>query len=269
MGRTVRREVETAVSPWQVWLAWTDPVHLSNWLLDSAEGELAVGQTVSWLLSGTSVPFQFVVRSLADERSLLVELRPSGQLIEIRIEGASGSCLVSITHSGFSDDDEGDVAYQEAIAAWQQRVNVLKLYLGHSFARPRQTIQMSSITTLTEYEISRYILDPSGHRKWLTLEGRLEPLRDTEIELWDGSKISSRILVASNDFMMFSWDEGKGFVLLTYRPSSSGKSEIGMSVSSWTDDPERLEAFYETLRVGLSKMLGFSGAEAASQGSKD
>ena len=269
MGRTVRTEVETAVSSWQVWLALTDQAHLSNWLLDSAEGELAVGQRVRWLLSGTRIPFEFVVLKLEDERSLLVELRPTEQLIEICVAGASGSSLVSITHSGFSDDNDGDSAYREAIAAWQERINVLKLYLGRYFARPRQTIQTASITTLAEAEISRYILQLAGHRKWLTIDGVLKPLRDTTITLWDGSKISSRILIASNDTLMFSWNEGHGYALLNCRSRRSNSSEIRMLVSSWMGDREGLQAFSETLQVGLSNLLGLFGSEASSQGSTD
>ena len=265
----VRTEVETAVSPWQVWLALTDQAHLSNWLLDSAEGELAVGQRVRWHLSGARTPVEFVVRKLEDEHSLLVELRPSAQLIEICVAGASGSSLVSITHSGFSDGNEGDSAYREAIAAWQQRINVLKLYSSQYFSRPRQTIQTTSNTTLSEAEISRYVLQPFGHPKWLTLDGLLEPLRDTTITLWDGTKISSRILIASKDALMFSWNEGQGYVLFTCRYGGSSNSEIRMRVSSWMGDRQGLKAFCKTLQVGLSNLLVLCGAEASSQGSND
>lgn len=265
-GRIIRSEIATPVSAWQAWLAWKDLSHLSNWLLDDAKGEFAVGQRLSWSETSNFSDTESEIKLVEDGRRLVAQLLPSGQLMEVVIEGTTGSSLVSITHSGFPDEAKGDADYQRVISAWHIRVNVLKLYLTHYFGRSRRTLRSHHDCEIPLDDL-RANLRPPGRAGWLVQEGAFSAERESRLMLWDGTLMTAKVLAAHAESLMLAWREINGYLLLRWRALDPTSTEVTVDVTSWGGQSDLFEAAAETICIAVSKLARLPDVGVRSQGS--
>jgi len=260
-GRRLEKEIRIHAPAEKVWEAWADPVKISQWFVDRAEGFAETGATIKWFFDDFNFSMSYHV--LRSERGKSYVIRwadaPPGRepgLFEVTLAHAGGETTLRLLESGFREGAEWDQEYEGVSSGWTMALALLKQYAENYFGQARKTWLLLREAEYTHERNVALQRTAEGLARWLTRSGSVaavgEPCR---LGLQSGETVSGRVLALSNSETCVSWEEVQG--TLEFKAFSMGpKKMIGLRASAWADGAARLEAAKPAMEAALDRWAG-------------
>ena len=257
-GRRLEKEIRIHAPAERVWEAWADPVKISQWFVDRAEGFAETGATIQWFFDFFN--FKMAYHVLRSERGKSYVIRwadaPTGRdpgLFELTLAHAGGETTLRLVESGFREGAEWDEEYEGVSSGWTMSLAKLKEYAEHYYGQPRKTWML---LREAEYTAERNVplqRTAEGLARWLTRSGSVGAVGETcRLALQSGETVSGRVLALSKSETCVSWDEVRG--TLEFKAFAMGpKKVIGLWGSAWADGAARLEAAKPAMETALER----------------
>jgi uncharacterized protein YndB with AHSA1/START domain len=167
--RSVQAEVEVPGTPEEVWQAIASGPGISSWFVPTElEGRVG-GVTISHFAPDGSMdshatitewqpPHRFVAQSRDD-------MEPDDPTIatEWSVESkGTGTCVVRVVHSWFSDSDAWDAQFEGHTYGWLSFFRVLRLYLEHFRGQPVAPFQVMGVSSESKEAVWAALTSPLG-----------------------------------------------------------------------------------------------------------
>lgn len=265
-GRRLEKEIRIHAPAEKVWEAWADPVKISQWFVDRAEGFAETGATIQWFFDDFNFSMSYHV--LRSERGKSYVIRwadaPAGRepgLFEVTLSHAGGETTLRLVESGFREGAEWDEEYEGVSSGWAMALALLKQYGENYFGQPRTTWML---LREAEYIAERNLAlqrTTEGLAKWLTRSGSVgavgEPCR---LELQSGATVSGRVLALTKRETCVGWEEVHG--ALEFKSFAMGPQKmIGLRASAWADGGARLEAAKPAMETAVERWAAVLAAK--------
>ena len=204
-GRTVRKEIQIAARPEDVWNAWASSTGIARWFVDRADGDMRSGATVRWIFEHFGYDLPIEVFEAEPGRYLAfggdAPDRPPA-LQEVFVTGEGGTTLLRLANSGFLDGAEWDEEYEGVDSGWAMALATLKYVLENGNTAPRTHLLAMQPIPCALADLQPFFDTEEGLGAWLANEVRLgdDPLRlETKVEFrstgelpweWKGSVLA-------------------------------------------------------------------------------
>ena len=239
-GRAVRKEIEIDASPEAVWDAWAKPDEIARWFVDRAEGEMAVGATVTWVFERFGYRLPIEVYDAEPGRYLAFGGEVPGRspaLQEVLIRRAGGTTVLRLVNSGFLEGAEWDEEFEGVDSGWELALATLKRYLERYRGRDREHHLALRPAGAFAYEaLAPLYTTRAGLESWLA-EARLgaeplEPGTGVRLELGGGLILDGEVLARSAWEVLLSWPEIDGVLGLKGFRFGEGRA-VALALSAW------------------------------------
>jgi len=257
-GRRLEKEIRIHAPAEKVWEAWADPVKISQWFTDRAEGFAETGATIRWFFDVFNFSMSYHV--LRSERGTSYVIRwadaPPGRdpgLFEVTLAHEGGETTLHLLESGFREGAEWDEEYEGVSSGWTMTLALLKHYAENYFGQGRAHWMLLRPAVYTAERNLPLQRTAEGLSRWLTRSGSIgavgEPCR---LALQSGETVSGRVLALSKSETCIGWDEVHG--TLEFKAFAMGPQKmIGLRASAWADGAARLEAAKPAMESALDR----------------
>lgn len=259
-GRVIRREMRTPATPEAVWQALTDPAELARWFVDRAAGNAVTGGTMTWYwdsfgaaveqdVESAEAPHRLVLGTGLEKWTHLPEEMRAGMAgarvaLELRITREAGATVLRIVHSGFLEDASFEDEYEGTSSGWSMALAMLEHYLERHRGQDRVEVLAFRPATFDLADLRNAQRTGSGLARWLTTSG--EPRGDAvRLQLKSGRTLTGRVLVETENEVLWSWDELNGVLELKAFGMGGGRWMVGLRSSLW-NAPAGLKAALQT-----------------------
>jgi uncharacterized protein YndB with AHSA1/START domain len=265
-GRKIEREIRIQAPADHVWEACADPVKISQWFTDRAEGFAKPGATITWFFDAFRFHISYHVLRSEPGKSYAIrwEDPPPGRepgVLEITLSQAGGVTKLRLVESGFREGAEWNEEYEGVSSGWTMALALLKHYVENYFGQPRASWLLLRPAAYTAEQVVPLLRTEAGLVRWLTRSGSLgatgEPFR---LALQSGQTLSGRVLALSRSETCMSWDEVRGSLELKAFGMGAQKM-IGLRASAWGDGAGRLEAAKPAMEAALDRWAAVLAAQ--------
>lgn len=247
VGRAVRKEIRIDASPEAVWEAWAKPEEIARWFVDAAEGEMAAGETVTWVWEqfGYRLPIE-VYEAEPGEYLAFGGRRPEGPpaLQEVFIDRQGGSTVLRLVNSGFLEGADWDEELEGVDSGWELALATLARYLERYAGRDRRHhLEMRPGEQFPYEAVVPLYTTRRGLERWIGGEAQPadEPLgRGSSVTLALGGpegelRLAGEVLAATPHELLLSWPEVDGVLGLKAFRAGPGRS-VALDWSSWAEN---------------------------------
>jgi uncharacterized protein YndB with AHSA1/START domain len=262
-GRRIETEIRTSATPEEVWKAWTDPASVCGWFVDEARGAAVPGGNLVWTFRGFGeMTYPVLVADPPGHLVLAGELPGRGPFaLEILIRQSAGTTIVRLVNSGFLNGAEWDEEYEGVRSGWSGSLALMKQYLERHPGQTRRAVMIMRPAPGGPAELYPYFGKADRLAEWLTRTGALGEVGDpASLMLLDGSRLSGRVIAATGREKAVTWEEEDGSVLELKGFGAPGRRMVGVRVTTWGDDAERLARFEELLTPAVERLAARLGA---------
>jgi uncharacterized protein YndB with AHSA1/START domain len=262
-GRRIEAEIRTSVPPDEVWKAWTDPVSVCRWFVDEARGEAKSGSNLVWTFRGFGeMSYPVLVADPPGRLVLAGEIPGRGPFaLEILIRQSAGVTVVRLVNSGFLDGAEWDEEYEGVRSGWSGSLALMKQYLERHPGQARRATLIVRPAPAGPEELYRYFGEADRLAAWLTRTGALGEVGEpAALVLLDGSRLSGRVISATGREKAVTWEEEDGSVLELKGFGSPGRRLVGVRLTTWGDDVDRLARFESLFIPTVERLAARLGA---------
>lgn len=256
VGRAVRKEIRIDASREAVWEAWAKPEEIARWFVDAAEGEMAPGETVTWIWErfGYRLPIE-VYEAERGEYLAFGGRRPEGPpaLQEVFVARDGGKTVLRLVNSGFLEGADWDEEIDGVDSGWELALATLARYLERYRGRDRWHLMEMRPVELFPYEaIVPLCTTRQGLEAWIggTARPSVEPLeRGGSVTLdlggdlrgqGGGFRLDGEVLAAAPHEVLLSWPEVEGVLGLKAFRAGPGRA-VALDWSSWAGEPPTSE----------------------------
>lgn len=257
-GRRMEKQIRIHASAERVWEAWADPVKISQWFVDRAEGFAEPGGKITWYFDAFN--FRMLYDVLRAERGKSYAIRwadaPPGRepgVLEVRLSHAGGETTLRLVESGFREGAEWSEEYEGTSSGWEMALEVLKLYVENYFGQARALWMLLRPATYTAEQNLPLQRTAEGLASWLTRSGSIGAVGESSrLVLRSGETLSGRVLALTRSETSVEWNEVHG--AFEFKAFSAGEQKmIGLRASAWADGAARLEAAKPAMEAALDR----------------
>jgi hypothetical protein len=181
--------------------------------------------------------------------------------LEILIRQSAGTTVVRLVNSGFLDGAQWDEEYEGVRSGWWGSLALMKQYLERHPGRTRRAVMIMRPAAGGPAELYPYFGQADHLAEWLTRSGALGEVGDpASLVLHDGSRLSGRVISATGREKAVTWDEEDGSVLELKGFGAPGRHMVGVRVTTWGDDVERLSRSEKLLTPAVERLATRLGA---------
>ena len=264
-GRRMQQEIRIHATADQVWEAWADPVKISQWFTDRAEGYAEPGATVTWIFEAFNyrIPYQ-VLRAEPGKSYAIRWEPPPGRdpgVLEVTLAQQGGETTLRLVESGFREGAEWDEEYEGTCSGWTMALALLKHYAENFFGQPRGSWLLLRPAVYTAERNLPLQRTADGLARWLTRAGALGAVGEScRLALQSGETLSGRVLAFTKSETCVSWDEVHG--ALEFKAFAMGPQKmIGLRASAWAGGAARLEAARVSMEAALDRWVAALATE--------
>lgn len=256
-GRRMEQEIRIHAPADQVWEAWADPVKISQWFTERAEGFAEPGATITWIFDTFNIRIPYQVLRAEPGKSYAIRWEPppgrDPGILEITLASAGGKTTLRLVNSGFRDGAEWNEEYEGISSGWTMALGLLKHYVENYFGQPRAMWLLLRPAAYTEEQVLPLERSAGGLAQWLTRSGALGSTGEAfRLALQSGDTVSGRVLALTKSETCIGWDEVKG--ALEFKAFAMGPQRmIGLRASAWGDGAVRLEAAKPAMEAALDR----------------
>jgi len=257
-GRRIEQEIRVQAPADRVWEAWADPVKISQWFVDRAEGFGEPGATITWFFDAFHFQISFHVLRSEPGKSYVIrwEEPPPGRepgVLEITLAQAGGVTTLRLVESGFREGAEWDEEYEGVSSGWMMALALLKLYAENYFGQARATWMLLRPAAYTAEQVVPLERTEGGLARWLTRAGSVGAVGEScRLTLQSGETLSGRVLALSKSETCLAWNEVHG--ALEFKAFGTGAQKmIGLRASAWAGGAARLEAAKPAMEAALDR----------------
>lgn len=209
-----------------LWEACATAEGLQGWFADRIIGFVAPGRTVRLEWPGLGAAVAVEVSEYAPNRR--VAFRNGDTVVSLSV----GEGLVSLTHSGLSDDDDR----QGFAASWRVALSVLAHGLEWHRGKPRKVQWFCARARTTARLAHFYYSDSQGLSAWLGRGSNLGAEgQEYALESFFGAPMTGTVLVRDGERdVALSWREQENSVLVLRSLPASGFEEGRMLAVCWS-----------------------------------
>jgi uncharacterized protein YndB with AHSA1/START domain len=257
-GRTITASIRTTATPERLWEAWADPERLAHWFPDRAEGRAEVGATQTWYFDRFKYALPYEVFSAVPGEHLVLTGEPPGRprfFLEIDLRREGGSTVLTLTNSGFLDQEGWDEEYEGIVSGWQLSLAVLKEYAERYDGRPRTQFFAMRPGAFEYAELRPLFREPAALARWLTSSGGIgAPGDHYELTLMDGTIVDGEILAVTAWEVLVSWRAIQGVLALKAFSMGPGRRALCIHGSGWNLAPARAAALEADFGAALDRL---------------
>jgi uncharacterized protein YndB with AHSA1/START domain len=256
-GRRIEQEIRIHAPADRVWEAWADPVKISQWFTDRAEGFAEPGATVTWFFDAFNyrIPFQ-VLRAEPGKSYAIRWEPPPGRdpgVLEVTLAQQGGETTLRLVNSGFREGAEWDEEYEGTSSGWAMALALLKHYTENYYGQARGSwmlLRPAGYTAERNLSLQR---TAEGLARWLTRSGELGGVGEScRLALQSGETLSGRVLALTKSETCVGWDEVHG--ALEFKAFAMGPQKmIGLRACAWAGGGARLEAAKPAMEAALDR----------------
>jgi uncharacterized protein YndB with AHSA1/START domain len=256
-GRRMEQEIRIQAPADRVWEAWADPVKISQWFTDRAEGFAEPGATITWFFDAFNIRIPYHVLRAEPGRSYAIRWEPSpGRdpgVLEITLAHAGGETTLRLVNSGFREGAEWNEEYEGVSSGWTMALALLKHYVENYFGQPRASWLLLRPAAYTAERILPLQRTAEGLARWLTRAGTIGAIGEPcHLALQSGETLSGRVLALTKTETCLAWDEVCG--ALEFKAFAMGPQKmIGLRASAWSGGAARLEEAKPAMEAALDR----------------
>ncbi len=265
-GRKIEKEIRIHAPADRVWEAWADPVRISQWFVDRAEGFAEPGATITWFFDSFHFHISYHVLRSEPGKSYAIrwENAPPGRepgVLEVTLSQAGGETVLRLVESGFREGAEWDQEYEGVSSGWSMALALLKHYAENYFGMPRASWLLMRPAAYIAEQVVPLERTADGLGRWLTRAGALGTVGDScRLTLQSGETLSGRVLALTKSETCVGWDEVQG--ALEFKAFAMGPQKmIGLRASAWADGGARLEAAKPAMEAALDRWAAVLAAQ--------
>ena len=241
VGRAVRKEIRIDASPEAVWDAWAKPEEIARWFVDAAEGEMAAGETVTWIWEAFGYRIPIEVYEAQRGEYLAFGGEPPGRppaLQEVTIAREGGTTVLRLVNSGFLEGPDWDEELAGTDSGWELALATLAHYLERYRGRDRtHRLEMRPVEQAPYDAVVPLYTTRAGLESWVGGAARpgAEPLHrgaPAALDLGDGLTLDGEVLAAAPHELLLSWPETDGVLGLKAFKAGPSRS-VALDWSSW------------------------------------
>jgi uncharacterized protein YndB with AHSA1/START domain len=268
-GKIIRAEIRTSATPERAYEAWANPVKISHWFTDNAEGKAEVGATITWIFEKFNfrIPYEVVRAEAGKEFAVRWEPPPgySAGVLDVTISREGGETVVRLVNSGFREGAEWNDEYEGVDSGWQMALSMLKLYLEKYYGEPRSAFLAMRPAEYTTEKLLPFHRTGDGLGKWLTTSGAFGEVGEAfRLSLKEGGRISGRVLAWTKSETQLSWDEIRGALGLKAFTMGPQKM-IGVHGCGWGLSAERAREIEQQMERALERLAAELGEKERSK----
>ncbi len=255
-GRKVEMELRSAATAEQVWLAWADPAHVTQWFADEAEGRAVAGETLRWRFADHDLDLRYdVLEAIPDRRLVLSRPQKTGPLrvLEIEIDQADGKTRMRMVESGFAEGEAAEDTYQAALSGWRISLAILRLYLERFFGMKKMSKMVMKPTKAEYAKILEYFTKPEKLATWIGEMTQIAEARPYRLRLEAGGELTGRFLALTHRELLLGADQIDGTVGFRAFPKGDGRA-IGVRFLSWRLTPEQMADLSGVMLSALNRL---------------
>ena len=265
-GRRIQQEIRIQAPADRLWEAWADPVKISQWFVDRAEGFAEPGATITWFFDAFNFRISYHVLRSEPGKSYVIrwEEPPPGRdpgVLEITLAQAAGMTTLRLVESGFREGAEWDEEYEGVSSGWSMALALLKLYAENYFGQPRASWLLLRPAAYTVEQVVPLQRTEAGLARWLTRSGSLPATGEPfHLALQSGERLTGRVLAVSKSETCVGWAEVHG--ALEFKAFGTGQQKmIGLRASAWADGAVRLESAKPAMEAALGRWAAILAAK--------
>jgi len=257
-GRRIEQEIRIQAPAERVWEAWADPVKISQWFTDRAEGFAKPGATIVWYFDAFNYRISYRVLRAEPGKSYVIRWddAPGGHepgVFEVTLSHHGGETTLRLVQSGFREGAEWDAEYEGVSSGWIMALALLKHYAENYFGQPRASWLLLRPAAFTAEQVVALERTEAGLARWLTRSGALPAEgKRFQFTLQSGEALSGKVLALSKSETCLSWNEVHG--TLEFKAFAMGPQKmVGLRASAWGGDAARLEAAKPAMEAALDR----------------
>ncbi|HSR54053.1 MAG TPA: SRPBCC domain-containing protein [Acidobacteriota bacterium] len=264
--RVIEQELTTSATPQQVWRAWTDPDHISNWFVDRAQGQPRQGSVFTWCFDEFGVEIPYKVVEVDPERRFGLKF-DDGQrsgLLEIDIRQEGGRTKLRLVNSGFEEGKSWEDEFEGIDSGWRLALSLLRLYLEEHFGQSKRNFTALRPIPLAPPQMAPFFHDQDKLDAWLIESGTIgKPGQECRLQLQGGRTLNGQVLADSGREVQLSWSEIGGGLALKSFSAGPGRPMAGLHVVSWTLSDSAMGQLREDLEPALDRLSEHLSASAS------
>lgn len=245
VGRAVRKEVRIDASPEAIYDAWAKPEEIARWFVDRAEGEMAPGETVTWVFESFGYRIPVEVFEAEPGEHLAFGGEPPGRppaLQEVTIEREGGVSVLRLVNSGFLEGPDWDEELDGVDSGWEMALATLKLQLERYPGRRRHhRIVVRPVGEAPYESVSPLFTTREGLERWIGGSARLgaePPAVGSGIRLAPEGlpELDGEVLATPGHELLLSWPAVDGVLgLKSFRLGPEGR-RVALDLGTWPGD---------------------------------
>jgi uncharacterized protein YndB with AHSA1/START domain len=220
----VTKEISIPVPPTKVYLAWTEPEHLTKWFTDEVKGWPGVGSELAFTWKNFGFSVNYKIAELRPDEKVVYKTRLPGvgtQVLTVTLARRAPRTIVTVSEAG-PENHKSDPYISGVDSGWAMTLGLLKLYVEDYYGKTRERF-FAMLPAQFEYETLRRLYSTTeGLKEWLIVEGEAatEPDQQFCYTLDSGETMSGRVMAISHHEILWSWKEIEGYLELKSFPTS-------------------------------------------------
>lgn len=238
--RSVQAETLIRAPLEQVWRAWTEPDFLQGWLAEPLGGE---------------PPLQALDATMPEHLVLGVQDGGGGE-VEVHLEDVGKGTRVRLARRGLPVEPQRQDEVEGVRSGWILALAVLRTYVEDHFGEAPQLFQSFRHAAFTFERLSPFFRQAAGLSRWLVRQGSIGvPGGRSDLQLWDGRRLSGEVLADSGREVSTTWDEIRGVLELRAFTAAGGVRMLGVRGFAWNMDAAAARELDELLAPAMDRLV--------------
>ncbi len=240
----VTKEISIPVPPTKVYLAWTEPDHLTKWFTDDVKGWPGVGSDLAFTWKNFGFSVNYKIAELRPDEKVVYKTRLPGvgtQVLTVNLARRAPRTIVTVSEAG-PENHKSDPYISGVDSGWAMTLGLLKLYVEEYYGKTRERF-FAMLPAQFEYETLRRLYSTKeGLQEWLINDGEpaTEPDQTFRYILDNGETMTGRIMAITHHEVLWSWKEIDGYLELKSFPTSGDNK--GLVLRGATYQPSKHNA---------------------------
>ena len=238
--RSIQVETMARAPIERVWRAWTDTDFLHGWLAEPLGGE-PVFQTLE------ATPPEHLVLGVSGKE---------GGEIDIQLVPAGEGTRIRLARGGLPVEPQRQDEVEGVRSGWMLALAVLRVYTEDHFGEAPQLFQCFRRAAFTFERLYPFFRQSPELSRWLVRQGSIGvPGGRSDLQVWDGRRLSGEVLVDSGREISTTWDEIDGVLELRAFTASGGARMLGVRGFTWSGDAAAARQLDELLAPALDRLV--------------
>lgn len=266
----VTKEISLQQPATKVYLAWTEPDHLTKWFTDEVKGWPGVGSDLAFTWKNFGFSVHYKIAELRPDEKVVYKTRLPGvgtQVLTVTLARRAPKTIVTVSEAG-PENHKSDPYLSGVESGWQMTLGLMKLYIEQYYGKPRERF-FAMLPAQFEYPtLHRLYSTTDGLKQWLITAGTAatEPDQPFHYTLDSGESMSGRVMAISHHEILWSWTEIDGYLELKSFPTTGDNKGLVLRGATYRPDlhtPANIEDKIKGLLVKLFAALAIGVAPAS------